>query len=225
MPKDDKALPKKKGKFGNLPLPVDLIEDLRHWKQAYELAWSDSAPEGKQYSMTNEQLIRHLLESVKCLDPEVWAVHEAARKSREEQGEMMAEFRKRFWPELMSTRKKVNKFYEQMMQEIAGEDDSPTLAQEEVKEEEVMPVPEAVAVDPTEGAVWDVRYYFVKDGEELEAFAGDKAAFYCKQDGQNIGMTSMINRGWKLVNDAGVELTKSQAVKIREIIKSHNTEK
>lgn len=246
MPKNKKNLPKKQAKRGNLPLPVDVIDELRDWKRAYELAWSDPAPDGKQYTMTNEQLIRRLLEGVKRLDPEVWAVHEAARKSRQEQDEMMADFKKRYWPDLMWTRKKVNKFYDDMIGEITDDrdgKDSPASVlenvgtiedesffpeeevEEEVKEEEVMPVPEAATVDPTEGAVWDMRYYFVKDGEELDALVGDKAAFYCKLNGRNTGMATMINSGWKLVNEAGVELTKSQAAKIREIIKSHNTEK
>ena len=337
MPKDKKALPKKQAKRGNLPLPVDVIDELRDWKLAYELAWSDPDPAGEQYTMTYEQLIRRLLEGVKRLDPEVWAVHEAREKSRVEQDEMMTEFKKKYWPELMWTRQKVNKFYDEMIGEImddsegkdsptsvqekakedevlpvpettatvdptegkvwnmkyffekdgeeieaytgywpgfyaevngeerdqdammadgwvlmndAGIEISPTQAmdisirikslldssvgaiedesffpEEEVKEEEVMPVPEAAAADPTEGAVWDMRYYFVKDGEELDALVGDMAAFYCTLNGRNTGMATMMNSGWKLVNEAGVELTKSQAMKIRDTIKAHNAEK
>ena len=136
MPKDKKDLPKKQAKRGNLPLPVDVIDELREWKRAYEIAWSDPAPDGKQYNMTYEQLIRRLLEGVKRLDPEVWAEHEAARKTREEQEEMMADFRKSFWSELKSTKAKLDGFYEEMMREIAAEGDSPAPAQEGVKEEE-----------------------------------------------------------------------------------------
>ena len=67
-----------------------------------------------------------------------------------------------------------------------------------------------------------MKYFFEKDGEELEAFVGDRAAFYCKFNGRSTGMATMLNSGWKLMNDAGVELTKSQAVKISEIIRTHN---
>ena len=60
MPKNKKDLPKKQAKRGNLPLPVDVIDELRDWKFAYELAWSDPDPDGEQYTMTYEQLIRRL---------------------------------------------------------------------------------------------------------------------------------------------------------------------
>lgn len=220
MPKDKKDLPKKQAKRGNLPLPVDVIEELRDWKRAYEIAWSDPAPDGEQYTMTYEQLIRRLLEGVKRLDPEVWATHEAARKSREEQEGMMADFRRSFWSELKSTKAKLDGFYDEMMREIAAEEDSPAPTREEVKEG--MPVPESVAVDPTEGNVWDMRYFFTNDeGEELEASVGDRAAFYCRLNGQFKGMAAMMDNGWRLMNEAGVELTKGQAVEISELIRAH----
>lgn len=223
MQKDKKDLPKKQAKRGNLPLPVDVIDELREWKRAYEDAWSDPAPDGKQYTMTYEQLLRRLMEGVKRMDPEVWAAHEAARKTREEQEEMMADFRRSFWSELKSTKAKLDSFYEEMLREFADEGDSPAPAQEEVKEEEGMPVPEDITVDPTEGEVWNMRYFFKNEGgEELEAFVGDKAPFYCQQDGRNTGMNTMMYNGWKLVNDAGAELTKGQAEKISEVIRAHN---
>ena len=227
MPKDKKNLPKKQAKRGNFPLPVDVIDELRDWKRAYELAWSDPAPQGKQYTMTNEQLIRRLLEGVKRLDPEVWAVHEAREKTRQEQDEMMADFKKSFWPELMRTRKKVNMFYDEMIGEITKdeqeESDSPTSIQ--VKEKEQNAVPETAAADPTESDFWDMRYFFKKDGEELEAFAGDIAPFYCEYNGQNTGMNKMFYQGWRLFTDTGIELTKEQAVAISNIIKMHKAEK
>lgn len=223
MPKHKKDLPKKQAKRGNLPLPVDVIKELREWKLAYEEAWSDPAPDGKLYTMTYEQLLRRLMEGVKRLDPEVWAAHEAARKTREEQEEMMADFRRSFWSELKSTKAKLDSFYEEMVREIAEEGNTPAPAGEEVKEEEGLPVPEDIEVNPTEGEVWDMRYFFTnEEGEELEAFVGDKAAFYCKLNGRNTGMNTMMYNGWKLMNDAGVELTKEQAEKISARIKAHN---
>lgn len=226
MPKDKKNLPKKQAKRGNLPLPVDVIDELRDWKLAYELAWSDPDPDGEQYTMTYEQLIRRLLEGVKRLDPEVWAVHEAARKSRQEQDEMMADFKKRYWPDLMWTRQKVNKFYDEMIGELMDDSDgrdSPASVQEKAKEDEVLPVPEtAASVDPTEGEVWKKGYYFEKDGVRQEAFLGTKgAAFYAVLDGEEIGFGSMMYRRYKFYNSDGIELTKRQAEKISEIIRTH----
>lgn len=49
---------------------------------------------------------------------------------------MMADFRRSFWSELKSTKKKLDGFYEEMMREIAAGGDSPAPAQEGVKEEE-----------------------------------------------------------------------------------------
>lgn len=227
MPKDKKAIPRKKGKFGNLPLPVDLIEELRGWKLSYELAWSNPAPDGEQYRMTMEQLIRRLLEGVKRLDPEVWAVHESGEKSREEQRRMMADFRKNFWGELFATKTKLDGLFEGMINEIAADGDSPAAGQEQVKGKEVpaMNPDGTFQVDPTEREVWDLQYFFTNDeGEELEAFVGDKAAFYCNLNGRSTGMAMMMKNGWKLMNDAGVELTKEQAVKISQIIKQHRAQ-
>lgn len=221
MPKDKKDLPKKQAKRGNLPLPVDVIEELRDWKRAYEIAWSDPAPDGEQYTMTYEQLIRRLLEGVKRLDPEVWATHEAARKSREEQEGMMADFRRSFWSELKSTKAKLDGFYEEMMREIAAEGDSPAPADDQVQSPEPVATPE-VPADPTEGEVWKKGYYFEKDGVRQEAFLGTKgAAFYAVLDGEEIGFGSMMYRRYKFYNSDGIELTKRQAEKISEIIRTH----
>ena len=224
MPKDKKNLPKKQAKRGNLPLPVDVIDELRDWKTAYELAWSDPDPDGEQYTMTYEQLIRRLLEGVKRLDPEVWAVHEAARKSRQEQDEMMTEFKKRYWPDLMWTRQKVNKFYDEMIGELMDDSDgrdSPASVQEKAKEDEVLPVPEtAASVDPTEGEVWNMRYFFERDGEEIEAYRGYWPGFFAEVDGEERDQKEMMADGWVLMNEAGIEISPAQAVQISIIISS-----
>ena len=75
-------------------------------------------------------------------------------------------------------------------------------------------------VDPTEGDVWELRYFFEKDGEELEAHPGDKTSFYCHYNGKNVGISSMLHDGWKLYNDGGIEINKEQAKIISEKIKS-----
>lgn len=111
MPKIKKNITKKGGKYGNLPLPEELIKELRDWKLAYELAWSDPAPEGEQFSMTNEQLIRRLLEGVKRLDPEVYLVHETAMKNRQEQEEKIREMKENFWKELKEIKGKLDDIF------------------------------------------------------------------------------------------------------------------
>lgn len=75
------------------------------------------------------------------------------------------------------------------------------------------------SVDPTEGEVWKMKYFFKKDGEEIEAYIGDRTTFFCHYLGKNVGISTMIREGWKLYNDAGVEIMKEQAIKIHDIIK------
>lgn len=219
MPKDKKNLPKKQFKRGNLPLPLDVIEELRQWKLSYEIAWSDPAPNGKQYTMTYEQLIRRLLEGVKRLDPEVWATHRACNKSREEQMTMMADFRKNFWGELFDTKTKLDGLFKDV---TVG--DSPTVGQEPMKEKEApsMNPSGTYPVDPTESEVWNMKYFFENDeGKRLDAHVGDIAPFYCKLNGRDTGMKTMMKKGWKLMNDVGVELTEGQAKKLSDILKKH----
>ena len=82
------------------------------------------------------------------------------------------------------------------------------------------------AFDPTdpENEPWELRYMFYKDGEEVEAYLGDKAAFYAKMDGRSIGMAAMMKDGWTLMNEVGVELDINEAWRIHNIIKAHLSE-
>ena len=73
----------------------------------------------------------------------------------------------------------------------------------------------------TENEPWELRYIFKKDGEEVEAYLGDKAAFYAKMDGRSIGMAAMMKDGWTLMNEVGVELDINEAWRIHNIIKAH----
>lgn len=73
----------------------------------------------------------------------------------------------------------------------------------------------------TENEPWEFRYKFKKDGKEVEAYLGDKAAFYAKMDGRSFGMSAMIHEGWTLMNEVGVELDINEAWKIHNIIKAH----
>ena len=73
----------------------------------------------------------------------------------------------------------------------------------------------------TENEPWELRYMFKKDGEEVEAYLGDKAAFYAKMNGRSVGMAGMIHDGWTLMNEVGVELDINEAWRIHNIIKAH----
>ena len=77
-------------------------------------------------------------------------------------------------------------------------------------------------VDPTEGEVWKMKYFFEKDGEEIEAYIGDRTTFFCHYLGKNVGISTMIREGWKLYNEGGIEINKDQAKIISEKIKSHS---
>lgn len=71
-----------------------------------------------------------------------------------------------------------------------------------------------------ENKPWELRYMFEKDGDEIEAYVGDMAAFYAKMNGRSIGMAAMLKDGWTLMNELGIELSIENAWKINKIIKS-----
>ena len=91
---------------------------------------------------------------------------------------------------------------------------------EEVTPEPVIEITHPV--DPTEGDVWELRYFFEKDGEELDAHPGDKTSFYCHYNGKNVGISTMLYEGWKLYNEGGIEINKDQAMIISIKIKEHH---
>ena len=76
-------------------------------------------------------------------------------------------------------------------------------------------------VDPTEGAIWEMRYLAVKDGEEIELQVGDKQPFYGKLNGKDVGLWKFLHEGYTFMNDAGVEISEDQAKIIAKIIKEH----
>lgn len=76
-------------------------------------------------------------------------------------------------------------------------------------------------VDPTEGSIWEMRYFFERDGEELDAIPGDLTSFYAVRDGGRVGMESLLAEGWVLLNDAGIEIDYDQAVQVSRILKEH----
>ena len=94
------------------------------------------------------------------------------------------------------------------------------ITPEQLKENEA-------AFDPTDSVnePWELRYMFEKDGEEVEAYLGDKAAFYAKMDGRSICMAAMLKDGWTLMNEVGVKLDIDQAWQINQLIKEHQGQK
>ena len=79
-------------------------------------------------------------------------------------------------------------------------------------------------VDPTEGEVWDLRYFFERDGEQLEARLGDMAPFYARLKGRNVGIKALLEDEWVFMNDAGIEITLDQAIIIRNKIREHQAQ-
>lgn len=77
--------------------------------------------------------------------------------------------------------------------------------------------------DPTEGNVWDMKYYFEKDGKRLEAewAKSDKASFSVKINNRSYGVREMLKKGWLLKNEGGIEITEEQAMVIAQKRRKH----
>lgn len=81
-------------------------------------------------------------------------------------------------------------------------------------------------VDPTEGDIWEMKYVFERDGEELEAHLGDRSPFFAwvTENGRKFrkGFKDMLAEGWTLMNDAGIEIDDIEvAWNINRIIWAH----
>lgn len=75
--------------------------------------------------------------------------------------------------------------------------------------------------DPTEGNVWEMRYFAEKDGEQVELQVGDKQPFYGKLNGKDVGLWKFIQEGYRCMNEDGVEINEEQAKVIAQKIKKH----
>ena len=82
------------------------------------------------------------------------------------------------------------------------------------------PLAPTYPVDPTEGDVENMRYFFEKDGEEIEAYTGYWPGFYAVVDGEKRDQEAMMADGWILMNDAGIEISQTQAIEISIRMKS-----
>ena len=73
-------------------------------------------------------------------------------------------------------------------------------------------------VDPTEGNVWEMKYFFEKDGEQIPAewAKSEKASFSAKINNRYYGVREMLKNGWTLWNDAGIKVTEEQAMIIAQ---------
>lgn len=78
-------------------------------------------------------------------------------------------------------------------------------------------------VDPTEGDVWEMKYFFKKDGEQLKAqwAKSDKASFSVKVNNRSCGVREMRKNGWILINEVGVEISEEQAIIIAQKRRKH----
>ena len=78
-------------------------------------------------------------------------------------------------------------------------------------------------VDPTEGNVWEMKYFFEKDGNQIPAewAKSDKASFSAKIDNRYCGVREMNKNGWTLWNDAGIKVTEEQAMIIAQKRRKH----
>lgn len=78
-------------------------------------------------------------------------------------------------------------------------------------------------VDPTEGNVWEMKYFFEKDGEQIPAewAKSDKASFSAKVKNRYCGVREMNKNGWTLRNDAGIDITEEQAMEIARKRRRH----
>ena len=83
-------------------------------------------------------------------------------------------------------------------------------------------MPKTHLVDPTEGDVWAMKYFFTNiDGDELEAVPDKSGTFVAMMDGFKATTESMLLNEWTLINEAGIELTPEQARTVVGKILSH----
>ena len=102
---------------------------------------------------------------------------------------------------------------------------TPVITPEQKAEQQVeQPSLERIfSVDPTEGEVWNMKYFFEKDGEQLKAewAKSDKASFSVKINNRSCGVREMLKNGWILMNGGGIEIHAEQAMVVAQKRKKH----
>lgn len=80
-------------------------------------------------------------------------------------------------------------------------------------------------VDPTEGEVWDRKYFFEKDGEQVDAKINVKGdSFSAKIGNRFYGVKELRRKEWVFMNDRRVEITEEQARVIAQKIVQHKVD-
>ena len=156
--------------FKPVNLPVDVLEDLRLFKNIYEIAhsegkdqWGNPVPSKLSYG----QVLTHWMENVESFDPEIAGEFAKAKRARKA-------------------------------------------------------APVTYPVNPTEGDVWEMEYFFTNDdGDEVKATPDACGTFIADMEGFKATADSMRLNGWSLINDAGIEISAEQAKAIASIILSH----
>lgn len=231
MGKKDK-IPHKKVKgtemvYRSISLPASLVEDLKLLKDSYEDAWKED--EGEKERVTYEKIFERLLSKsgLGHVDPDVYKAFVKAKSTRKE------------FPAV------VTRATRNLVAELAAraEQNGTTLKEEALNEQEEAKATleegrrAAAATGDTHAPVEDQgqatepvattevprdRYFFVKDGEKLEAYTGYWPGFFAKVAGEEREQEEMMADGWTLMNDAGIEISQADALTISTIISAHD---
>ena len=84
------------------------------------------------------------------------------------------------------------------------------------------PSPETYDVDPVACDVWELRYFVMRDGEEIDMEPDKDLIFSADVNGKKVGLEQFINEEWEFMNDAAIEINIEQAKRIRDKIFRHN---
>ncbi len=209
----------------HIQVPREVKEMLDEFKDAY------SACYGRKVSY--EQMFRDWMDHGR-IDTKVWKRVQEMKKNSEAFSEVAEDVARKAAEEVAAraeqngTSLKEEALKEQDEAEAALEDDrraaaasvdSPAPAEDKVQSPEPVATPE-VPVDPTAGEVWNMRYFFERDGEEIEAYRGYWPGFFAVVDGEERDQKEMMADGWVLMNEAGIEISPAQAIQISIEIRS-----
>lgn len=180
-------------------LNTNTSKDLTCLRKAYEKVYS--------YTMTDDQIVEHLIYAgVKLINIDIF--HEFI----EQKGDI---------PNIIDSLSsdKDDEGLDSLIDAEWDSSDSVYTTSEDLLEGLLENLDENLTIDPTEGDVWDLKYFFKKGSEILRAYPGHYTAFYCNYRGKATGLSTMIQEGWILMNEHGVELDKKQTMKIRDRIR------